>query len=134
MILIDSSFLIAYYSIKDKHHSDAVAMMPQILDREFGDVFITDYIFDEIVTVIAIRSKSVAASIKIGAAIKAALNFFHTTEETFDRAWGLYRSQKSTSLSFTDCTIVETVREHKIGTLATFDSDFDAIRGIKVLR
>jgi predicted nucleic acid-binding protein len=110
MILLDSSFLIAYYSIKDKHHDDAVAIMPQITNREFGDVFITDYIFDEIVTVIAMRSKRIAASIRIGAAIKEALNFFHTSEETFDSAWELYRSQKSTTLSFTDCTIVEMIR------------------------
>ena len=54
--------------------------------------------------------------------------------EIFDNAWQIFKEQKNTKLSFTDCTILAIMRNEGISNIATFDKDFKKIDGINVIQ
>ena len=56
MILLDSSLIVAFSNKVDANHRKSVEIMKRIDDDEFGTGIITDYIFDESVTVAMARS------------------------------------------------------------------------------
>ena len=64
MILLDSSLLIAFKVRNDIHHERADALMKRIVDPRYGKPLITDYIFDETVTGIFVRSKNLRLAVK----------------------------------------------------------------------
>ena len=59
------------------------------------------------------------------------LNIFDfLTDEDYERAFELFKFYNR-SLNFADCTIVQTMQNHGITRSASFDSDFDKIKGIE---
>jgi len=59
------------------------------------------------------------------------LNIFDfLTDEDYERAFELFKFYNR-SLNFADCTILQTMQNHGITRIASFDSDFDKIKGIE---
>lgn len=59
------------------------------------------------------------------------LNIFDfLTDEDYERAFELFKFYNR-SLNFADCTILQTMQNHGITRIASFDSDFDKINGIE---
>lgn len=133
MILLDTSFLISYFNTKDENHLKAAQIMKQIKKGVYGDIYLTDYIFDEFVTVAFIKLKDLTKVVKIGSDLKDLLNLEILDEETFEASWNLFKSQKNTSLSFTDCSNIAFMQKNKIKNIATFDKDFENLKDIKVV-
>jgi predicted nucleic acid-binding protein len=53
----DTSFLIAFYNIRDDHHTVAKDFIAKLIERKENVLFhITDYIFDETLTTILNRA------------------------------------------------------------------------------
>ena len=55
MIVLDSSFLIAYYNTRDVHHAAAARTMIQLLGGKWGQGLLLEYVFLETVTVLRAR-------------------------------------------------------------------------------
>jgi len=121
MILIDTNVLVAYYNERDALHKNAVQVMEKIDTGTFGPALISDYIFDETVTVCSARAGRKGA-IELGNALLQSFHVVRVTESLFRAAWWLFKG--STCLSFTDCTNIALVKELEIEHLATFDKDF----------
>ena len=51
----------------------------------------------------------------------------------FEASWKRFRNQKNKKFSFTDCTILEMVESNHIDKLATFDKEFESMKGFKVI-
>lgn len=132
MIMIDSSFLIAYNNVKDKNHERASELMPKIVSGEFGEVSVTDYVFDETATYIAAK-QGLSKAIIVCANILQANELIGVTKEVFDGAWELFRHQRNTNMSFTDCTNVISMRANRIEYIASFDGDFRSLKDIEVV-
>jgi len=133
MIFLDSSFLIAFYNDSDDHYKRAIILMNKIVNGEFGDVIVSDYVFDEIVTVLFSRLKDLDKVSKIGENIRQSSFLIWTDESIFEEAWEIFRAQKGTKLSFTDCAIVALMRGNGIKYIATFDEDFKNVEGFEVV-
>ncbi|MBE6496944.1 MAG: type II toxin-antitoxin system VapC family toxin [Methanobrevibacter sp.] len=59
------------------------------------------------------------------------LNVFDfLTCEDYESAFELFKFYNK-SLNFADCTILQTMQNHGISRIASFDSDFDKIKGIE---
>ena len=129
MIILDTSFIVSYFNTRDQNHPKAVKLMKEIHEP----LCLTDYIFGEVVTVSLIRLKSLDRAAKIGEILLKSLKIIDVEKISFDKAWNLFCKQKATLLSFTDCTTVSVMQESDIEKIATFDVDFDKIRGIKVI-
>ncbi len=54
-IVIDSSFLIAYYNTRDVHHASAARTMVQLSTGKWGRILLLEYVFLEVVTVLQAR-------------------------------------------------------------------------------
>ncbi|MEK6893341.1 MAG: PIN domain-containing protein [Nanoarchaeota archaeon] len=132
MILLDTSFLIAYHNERDQNHTRACALLAEIKKGNYGEIYITDYIFSECATVLAVRIKNKEESIKHSESIKM-IPMLNTDEITFEESWEYFKSQNRLLLSFTDCTMLTLMKKNKISHLATFDTDFDKIEGIMLI-
>jgi predicted nucleic acid-binding protein len=107
--------------------------MRQVVSERFGKPFITDYIFDETVNGILVRSKNLKLAVEYGNELLASLEITEINEDTFREAWKIFSDQKNRNLSFTDSTTIAVMNEHKSTRIATFDEDFRDIEGISVI-
>ena len=130
MIVIDSSFLIAYYNARDAHHPAATQLMARFLDGEWGRGFLLEYVFLEVVTVLAARRGLAAASATSQILLQASELEFVACSDFFIQTFNVFRNQSSGTLSFTDAAIVSVARERAGGVVASFDSDFRGVEGI----
>ncbi|MCX9011028.1 MAG: PIN domain-containing protein [Candidatus Methanoperedens sp.] len=127
-LLIDTSALIAARNADDRNHKKAMALMTSALKGEYGKVFISDYIFSEVVTLTCIRTKSKRLAFDIGKFAKAKpINFRFIEPIDFDRAWELYQQYDDKNLSFTDCTNIALMERLDIEKLFTFDMGFKGV-------
>ena len=134
MIFLDTSFLVAYIVDKDTNHEKAVSLMKEIVEGEHGSAITSEYVFDETVTVVLVRSKSLESAVKTGDIIKESIPVLDVGNNVFEASWKRFRNQKNTKFSFTDCTILEMVESNHLDKLATFDREFEGADNFKVLR
>jgi predicted nucleic acid-binding protein len=133
MIILDSSFIVSFAVETDTNHSKAVKIMDDIEKGKYGRLCITDYIFDETVTVIFIKTKKLAKGVSVGNALKKSVEIIDVDKNSFENAWNEFKRQKKTDFSFTDCTTIAVMRANEIKNIATFDEDFKKIGEINVI-
>ena len=130
-LIFDTSFLIALNDSGDYNHKYAISLKSRIKNKEFGQCYISDYIFEEFVTYL--RAKSFPANYikEIGDSLLAeeSIKLLKIDIDVFIQSWGLFK--KLSKLSFTDCTTTTLANEFGIKYIASFDSDFDRIPNIK---
>jgi predicted nucleic acid-binding protein len=114
MIILDTSFLIAFYNKRDSRHEEALKIFDEITNDK---LVISDYIFDELVTFL--RAKVPWIAIEVGENILENLDIIRVNDEDFRTAWELFN--KFNKLSFTDCTTLSLSKRLKIRRVVTFD-------------
>jgi predicted nucleic acid-binding protein len=114
MIILDTSFLIAFYNKRDSRHREALKIFDEIANDK---LVISDYIFDEVVTFL--RAKVPWIAQEVGENILENLNVIRANDEDFRTAWELFN--KFDELSFTDCTTLSLSKRLKIRRVVTFD-------------
>lgn len=133
MIVLDSSFLIAFHNLRDVHHPEASRIMPSILDGTWGPALLPEYVFLEVVTVLASR-RDVAAAVTVGDVLLQSEEIeFVPCGEVFPETLSVFRHQERTRLSFADSAIVAIARQRGARYVATFDTDFRDIQGLSVV-
>ena len=108
-------------------------MMSQIATGQYGQPFITNYVFDETVTGIFVKSKSLELAVNYGNELMATLDILEVDRDIFQEAWRLFSSQENSELSFTDSTTVAIMSRLNVKNIATFDKDFEGLEGIDVI-
>jgi predicted nucleic acid-binding protein len=133
MIFLDTSFLISLEIDSDTNHSRAVKLNRKIAKGLFGKLVISDYIFDETVTVTFGRTRKLAKAVLAGDSLFESAEIMTVDEKIFKDSWKFFKSQKSTRLSFTDCTTVVMMQANGIRNIATFDEDFKNIGSVRIV-
>ena len=133
MLILDSSFLIAFHNKQDAHHSAAASVMEDLLGGKFGQALLLEYVFLEVVTVLLARRGLPVATSVAQALLNAREVEFVPCSEFFIEVFETFSSQKKTSLSFTDAAIVTMAKRQSGAFIATFDKDFRSIEGISVV-
>ena len=130
-ILIDTCALIAVRNADDKNHKNAIKIMTDALKGKYGKVFVSDYVFDEAVTLAYIRTGSKKFACDIGTFARSRpINLRFIEPVDFDKAWELYLKYEDKHLSFTDCTNIALMERTGIETLFTFDKEFSGLVGM----
>lgn len=132
MIFLDSSFLISFEVEKDSNHDKAVKIMRDILSHKYGPPVISDYVFDETVTM-TLAKTDLKKAVTAGKGMKISYEMKKVDEGLFEESWKIFAEQIKTRLSFTDCTIISLMREKGIRNIATFDEDFKKIETVNVI-
>ncbi len=131
MILIDSNVIISYINKDDSKHKEALLLLNRIMNKEYGNYIISDYIFDEIATVAFLRTNRKEA-FKIGDFLLENVDIIKIVNKLFFDSWTLFKQYKK--LSFTDCTNLAIMKELGINAIATFDKDFiKEVSGIEIM-
>ncbi len=133
MIVLDSSFLIAFHNETDVHHSKAVDVMDRLVAGGWGPALLLEYVFLEVVTVLRMRL-DLASAVSVGEALLRARELeFVPCSEAFMGAFETFRTERSSALSFADAAIAAVARRHPPGLVATFDDDFSVLDGLTVV-
>ena len=133
MIVLDSSFLVAYHNSRDAHHEAAAEVMARLLDGEWGRGLLLEYVFLEVATVLMARRGPEVASEVADVLLGARELELVPCSELFIEAVETFRRQKKTRLSFVDATIVNVARDQAEGRVATFDRELASVRGIQAI-
>jgi len=134
-IFLDTGVIVAADNTQDQLHEKALEIIERIKSGFYGSAsYISDYIFDEVLTLTFARTGNMELSKGLAKKLLAtkSLTWLHVDENTFTETIARYLSQKS-KLSFTDCTSVELMKQNNIEYIATFDSGFKSIAGIKTI-
>ena len=124
-LILDTSFIIALNDAGDFNHKHAQSLRARIEDKEFGRCYFSDYIFDELMTLMMARSIHNKKIMDIGDALLGdeTIELLKVDKEVFMQSWGLFKI--SSNLSFTDCTTIILANAFNVKNIASFDSDFD---------
>lgn len=128
-VLLDASFLIAFDNTDDVHNTRSRELWELI--RERGGAFVSDYVFDEVMSV-TMRKKGKERANRLGQHILDSIPVVTIDRHIFDQAWKQF-SQSKLSLSFTDWTCIGVLNLIETKTIATFDKEFKKLPGVTVL-
>lgn len=133
MIVIDSSFLIAYHNERDVHHRAASEAMERFLAGAWGSGLLLEYVFLEVVTVLLARRGLAVARTVAQILLQSEELEFVPCSDLFLATWETFRDQTGTALSFTDAAILAVARARAGGFVATFDTDFRGLPDITAI-
>ncbi|MCX6641989.1 MAG: type II toxin-antitoxin system VapC family toxin [Candidatus Bathyarchaeota archaeon] len=131
-VFLDTGIYVAFHNTRDLNHKRATQLITSILKGEFGAAYTSDYIFDEAVTVVLARTRRHDLALDLGNIIlsnkKPALTELIRVDHTiFQEAWRIFQQIPERNLSFTDCTTIAIVKNMRIDSVLSFDSDFDGL-------
>lgn len=133
MIVLDSSFLVAYHNESDVNHDAALRLMERLVDGAWGDALLPEGVFIELVTVLAAR-RDVAVARTAGELLLDAREVeLVPSTELFADAWKIFANQERFVLSFVDASIVALARQRGTPHVASFDRDFATVAGIELI-
>src|SRR5437899_11114110 len=101
MILLDSSFLIGFEVETDTNHTKARDLMHEIAEMAYGPALISDYIFDEVVTVPFSRTKIISTASLVGDSMLKSIRIRRGSVDVVQSAWARFREQRGTKFSCT---------------------------------
>lgn len=132
MIVLDSSFLIAYHNERDTHHATATILMKDLLAGRWGEGLLLEYVLLEVMTVLLVR-RDLATATRVGRILLDAQELsFVPCSDLFLETLKEFSTQAGTRLSFADAAIAKTARKRADGCVLTFDEEFRKARGLRV--
>lgn len=132
-VLVDTGVLYADHDTDASRHDAASAALEATYDREFGVAYVTDYIYDEAVTLTLKRTGSFPAAKRIGRRLRGVDPYPSTFEllrvsgSGFADAVDVFERYDDQELSFTDATTVAVCERRDIDRVLSFDDDFDGV-------
>ena len=133
MIFLDSSAIIAYKNADDINHKKAADIFQKLNAGDYGVGVISEFVFSEVTTVLALR-RSMDAAKEVGNILLEARELeIMRASEVFERSWEIFSNQENTGLSFVDASNLACMGLRGIKKIATFDKDFVKIRSVEVV-
>ena len=133
-LFIDSNILIGYVNKKDTHHQKSKEIFEDIDAGKYEEIFISDYVFSEFMTVTQIKIKDKKNTVNFGEKIlNSQITLFKIGYDTFVETWEDFKNSDNNKMSFVDHSNVVVMKQLGIKNIATFDSDFKDVKGIKVV-
>ncbi len=128
-VFLDTGFLIALKNNDDKNFNPAQSWMKRFLKNEFGEIYTSTFVFDEVVTLALVRLKNIKFAKDMGSYLLSSprINLIEVTKEDFKKAWEFFKKYGNKRLSFTDCTIIALYNRLGCKFLGTFDHHFKGI-------
>lgn len=129
LIIVDTGVIAAFYNTKDEHHKRAIEILNNLRTGKYGTGIITDYILDETVTLLNMRTKRPEPALKAGQLIieEKLGKFFPLTVDLVYKTWKIYQKYVKKGLSFTDCSILAVAEIIECDEVLSFDREFDGI-------
>lgn len=131
-VLLDTGFVLALSYTDDTNSSRATDLFEEVTAGEHGAAFVTDYVVDEVLTLIWVRTRRSVAVRQLADLLLAKKpeerpgRLVFVGDAAFHEAARLYLRMHE-RLSFTDCTSLAAMGELRITKVATFERGFDGL-------
>ena len=89
-----------------------------------GSGVISEFVFSEVTTLLALRKSLEAAKEVVNVLFEAGEIEILKASEVFESSWEIFSNQENTGLSFVDASNLACMEMRKIRKIATFDKDF----------
>ncbi len=132
-ILVDTGILYADHDKDASRHEAASAALESVYDGDFGHPYISDYIYDEAVTLTLMRSDAFSPAKRLGEKLRGGASYpqvyelLRVSAAVFADAIEVFEQYDDQALSFTDATTVALCHRHDLDAVMSFDDDFDGI-------
>lgn len=132
-VLVDTGVLYADHDTDATRHERASEALEVVYDGELGQPYISDYIFDEAVTLTATRMESHASATTLCEKLRGrdqyptVYELLTVSTAVFTDAVSIFERYADQELSFTDATNVALVNRHGLDGVLSFDDDFDGV-------
>lgn len=132
-VLVDTGVLYADHDTDATRHDVASTALDAVYDGEFGPPYISDYVFDEAITLTRTRTGSHAAATQLSDRLRGhdqyphVYELLHVSTAVFTDAMTVFERYDDQALSFTDATSVALLDRHDLDGILSFDDDFDGV-------
>jgi predicted nucleic acid-binding protein len=124
-LFVDSAAWQALYAANDKYHALAARAFRELADQKIT-FCVTDYVFDEAITLLLNRVGHDAAR-RCGEWLLSSerVRFIRIDPDQWDEAWEIFKHYEDKAFSFTDCTSFVVMRQLRLHDAFTFDRHFE---------
>jgi predicted nucleic acid-binding protein len=126
-IFIDTNIFAAAKLKNDRDHKRSKQLLEDAMFGKYGKVFTSDYIFDELMTLLIMRTKNHNLVYEYGNSILLSniIEIIKINDEIFVNAWIKFGMFKDKILSFTDCTTLAIIEDLNVNNIMSFDKHFE---------
>jgi len=132
-VLVDTGVLYAERDTDATRHGAAATALDAVYDGDFGQPYVSDYIFDEAVTLARRRTGSVDVAVRLSDRLLGrgrfpeAFELLRVSAGPFSDAIDVFERYDDQELSVTDATSVALAERRGIDRVLSFDDDFDGV-------
>ncbi len=129
LILVDTGVIAAFYNSKDEKHERAIELLNNLRQGNYGTGILTDYVLDETVTLLYVRSKKAEIALQAGEVIitEKLGKFLPMTFDLIKKTWNKYQKLINKGLSFTDCSLLTVAEYLECNNILSFAKEFDGL-------
>ena len=127
-VFVDTGAFLAYRNKRDKYHEVALNLFMDALKRKYGQMYTSDYIYDETLTLALVRTNNIAVALDIAQVILSPrIKMVFVDAKLLERSTTTFKKYSGRNLSFTDAVSIELMKEFNIEKYFGFDSHFNGI-------
>lgn len=132
-VFIDTGVFYAHHDHDASRHETATTAMQTLVSGQYGELYTSEYVYDETVTLIRTRTGRFDDAKVVGDRIRGtdpypgAITVLHVSKALFERTIETFERYSDHSLSFTDASTIALVDYNDIDHMLSFDDDFDGI-------
>ena len=127
-VFVDTGAFLAYRNQKDRFHEIALKLFREALKGKYGQIYTSDYVYDEALTLALTRTNNIAVAIDIAEVILSPrIKMVFIDAQLLERSTKTFKQYSGKNLSFTDAVSIEIMNELDIEKYLGFDSNFNGI-------
>ena len=126
MLFIDTCYLLSLINEKAKNHEDATFLLEYISEEE---TLINSTVLLEMLNRLK-KKRYIKYRKKVIHLLYNMDNIHYLTTEDYNNALDTCKFY-SFNVNYSDCTIIETMKQFNVTDIVSYDSDFDKIKGIR---
>ena len=127
-VFVDTGAFLAYRNKKDKYHDVAQKLFIDALKGKYGQIYTSDYIYDEALTLAITRTNNIDVAMDIAEVIHSPrIKMIFVDAGLLERSTKIFKQYSGKNLSYTDAVSIEIMNEFEIGHYLGFDAHFNGI-------
>jgi predicted nucleic acid-binding protein len=131
MIVLDTSFYVAYKNTRDEHHAAAAAAWEEVVAS--APILLHEYALAEITAVLVRRLGTATAAAHATELLEAAEVEVVPAWPGFPAAWRRFAQQRGTRHGLADAALLQMAEERGVRRIATFDQEFRKAKGVSLV-
>ena len=127
-VFVDTGAFLAYRNQKDRYHEIALKLFREALKGKYGQIYTSDYVYDEALTLALTRTNNIAIAMDMAEVILSPrIRMVFIDAQLLERSTKTFKQYSGKNLSFTDAVSIEIMNELDIEKYLGFDSHFNGI-------